>query len=123
MENKKLELKIPEKVSDHQYVIQGIGKQEMTILLIQFLAAIGLIIVCAIAGNITIGLFVGAVVVVITFFILIRDTANENLIDKVRIMINYSNMQKKYYYEYFNVYDSKNENMTEINDDRTGHSK
>ena len=42
MENKKLELKIPEKVSDHQYVIQGIGKHEMTILVIQFLAAIGL---------------------------------------------------------------------------------
>ena len=28
MENKTLELKIPEKVSDHQYVIQGIGKQQ-----------------------------------------------------------------------------------------------
>ncbi len=41
MENKTLELKIPEKVSDHQYVIQGIGKQEMTILIIQFLGAIG----------------------------------------------------------------------------------
>lgn len=53
MENKTLELKIPEKVSDHQYVIQGIGKQEMTILIIQFLGAIGLIIVCAIAGNTT----------------------------------------------------------------------
>ena len=31
MENKKLELKIPEKVSDHQYVIQGIGKHEIYI--------------------------------------------------------------------------------------------
>ena len=48
MENKKLELKIPEKVSDHQYVIQGIGKHEMTILVIQFLAAIGLLLICAI---------------------------------------------------------------------------
>ena len=49
MENKKLELKIPEKVSDHQYVIQGIGKHEMTILVIQFLAAIGLLLICAIS--------------------------------------------------------------------------
>ena len=113
MENKKLELKIPEKVSDHQYVIQGIGKHEMTILIIQFLGAIGLIIVCAIAGNITVGLCIGAVIVIITFFLLIRDNANENLIDKVRIMMNYSKMQKKYYYEYFNVYDPKKENKME----------
>lgn len=113
MENKTLELKIPEKVSDHQYVIQGIGKQEMTILIIQFLGAIGLIIVCAIAGNITVGLCIGAVIVIITFFLLIRDNANENLIDKVRIMMNYSKMQKKYYYEYFNVYDPKKENKME----------
>ena len=123
MENKTLELKIPEKVSDHQYVIQGIGKQEMTILIIQFLGAIGLIIVCAIAGNITVGLCIGAVIVIITFFLLIRDNANENLIDKVRIMMNYSKMQKKYFYEYFNVYDPKKENTTEIKDDRTDHSK
>lgn len=95
MENKKLELKIPEKVSDHQYVIQGIGKHEMTILVIQFLAAIGLLLICAIFGNITIGLFIGAAIVIITFFLLIRDNANENLIDKVRIMMNYSKMQKK----------------------------
>ena len=113
MENKTLGLKIPEKVSDHQYVIQGIGKQEMTILIIQFLGAIGLIIVCAIAGNITVGLCIGAVIVIITFFLLIRDNANENLIDKVRIMMNYSKMQKKYYYEYFNVYDPKKENKME----------
>lgn len=73
MENKKLELKIPEKVSDHQYVIQGIGKHEMTILVIQFLAAIGLLLICAIFGNITIGLFIGAAIVIITFFLLIRD--------------------------------------------------
>lgn len=77
MENKKLELKIPEKVSDHQYVIQGIGKHEMTILVIQFLAAIGLLLICAIFGNITIGLFIGAAIVIITFFLLIRDNANE----------------------------------------------
>lgn len=113
MENKKLELKIPEKVSDHQYVIQGIGKHEMTILVIQFLVAIGLLLICAIFGNITIGLFIGAAIVIITFFLLIRDNANENLIDKVRIMMNYSKMQKKYYYEYFNVYDPKKENTME----------
>ena len=106
MENKKLELKIPEKVSDHQYVIQGIGKHEMTILVIQFLAAIGLLLICAIFGNITIGLFIGAAIVIITFFLLIRD-------NKVRIMMNYSKMQKKYYYEYFNVYDPKKENTME----------
>ena len=110
MENKKLELKIPEKVSDHQYVIQGIGKHEMVI---QFLAAIGLLLICAIFGNITIGLFIGAAIVIITFFLLIRDNANENLIDKVHIMMNYSKMQKKYYYEYFNVYDPKKENTME----------
>ena len=108
MENKKLELKIPEKVSDHQYVIQGIGKHEMTILVIQLL-----LLICAIFGNITIGLFIGAAIVIITFFLLIRDNANENLIDKVRIMMNYSKMQKKYYYEYFNVYDPKKENTME----------
>ena len=102
-----------EKVSDHQYVIQGIGKHEMTILVIQFLAAIGLLLICAIFGNITIGLFIGAAIVIITFFLLIRDNANENLIDKVRIMMNYSKMQKKYYYEYFNVYDPKKENTME----------
>ena len=113
MENKTLELKIPEKVSDHQYVIQGIGKQEMTILIIQFLGAIGLLLICAIFGNITIGLFIGAAIVIIMFFLLIRDNANENLIDKVRIMMNYSKMQKKYYYEYFNVYDPKKENTME----------
>ena len=113
MENKKLELKIPEKVSDHQYVIQGIGKHEMTILVIQFLAAIGLLLICAIFGNITIGLFIGAAIVIITFFLLIRDNANENLIDKVRIMMNYSKMHKKYYYEYLNVYDPKKENTME----------
>lgn len=45
--------------------------------------------------------------------LLIRDNANENLIDKVRIMMNYSKMQKKYYYEYFNVYDPKKENTME----------
>ena len=73
MENKKLELKIPEKVSDHQYVIQGIGKHEMTILVIQFLAAIGLLLICAIFGNITIGLFIGAAIVIITFFLLSED--------------------------------------------------
>lgn len=50
---------------------------------------------------------------IITFFLLIRDNANENLIDKVRIMMNYSKMQKKYYYEYFNVYDPKKENTME----------
>ena len=30
-----------------------------------------------------------------------------------RIMMNYSKMQKKYYYEYFNVYDPKKENTME----------
>lgn len=32
MENKKLELKIPEKVSDHQYVIQGMQNKAIGIL-------------------------------------------------------------------------------------------
>lgn len=99
-----LDLKIPDKVSDHQYVIQGIGKTELTILSVVLLVSIGIVITCVFNDRVGTGMMIAAVLLSTSFFLLFRDNTNENLIDKFKIIFNYLKMQKRYYYIFFDIY-------------------
>lgn len=101
MEEKERELKIPTQTSDRNDYIQGVGAKELTEILISLIIAV--VLTCVfyfVFGNLLIALFVGFFALASTIIAVKRDAINESMIDKLRLIMHYAKMQKKYEYEY-----------------------
>lgn len=93
-------LYIPIKTLDSQDYVTGFGKLELAILLFATGIALVLGIILAFLINSLIGIITGVFIVSTVFIIIRRDNNNENLIRKIRIMIQFNQSQKKYLYAY-----------------------
>lgn len=113
LEDEKNILYIPFNVPPGKQIISGYTWRELRIAALSFLISCILgVIIYSMIGTI-IGLI--APIILITFVTIAlvgKDKHNENTIDKIRIIIKFSKMQKKYYYKYTNIYEGK------INDDK-----
>lgn len=96
-------LYIPIKTLDSQDFVTGFGKLELAIILFTTGIALVLGIIIAFLINSLIGIITGVLIVSTVFMIIRRDNNNENMIRKIRIMIQFNQSQKKYLY----VYDTK----------------
>lgn len=106
--NKQKPLYIPVNVPDADDYISGIGKIELTI--IMSVLAIGLLITVPLGfltGNTIICSAICFFIVFITILIVKRDTHNENIIKKIRVVFKYLKTEKKYIYSYVNIYEKE----------------
>lgn len=106
-EREKKKLTIPENTSDRDDFIQGIGRKEISILLIIIFAMlIFTVILIGMTQNIPACILTAFFVIGVTFISIKRDIMNENLIDKLQIFFRYLQMQKLYEYKQY-IYEDK----------------
>lgn len=111
-ESKKV-LYIPIKTLDSDDFIEGIGKVEVAFIGVGIMIALLLgIVVADMAGNSLAGIGAGIVISILSIGIFRRDSTNENLIRKLRIIYQFSTVQKRYLYQHFNVLESMD--ITEV---------
>lgn len=108
-------LKIPENASDRDDFIQGFGKSEAAAMLFSILGTI--IAVCVFVNiglSIQVGILMAFSMLAVTFTVIKRDRINENMIDKIRIMLRYYKSPKVYLYHHFDnlMEGDKNEGNT-----------
>ena len=107
-------LTIPENCPPVDYLIIGITKIDAAY--IGLAATVGIIaglLVASSSGNNLIGIAVFFVIVSLTIAVLFRNAQTENLIDKIRVLIEYQRSQKKYTYKYVNVWERTKEHGDE----------
>lgn len=103
-------LKIPENASDRNDFVMGIGKKEIAVILISLFIAFIITISFIIANkNMLVGIFIAVFVCAATVLIVKRDAINESLIDKLKFIIRYYKIQKKYFYVQFDFLDYEGE--------------
>lgn len=98
---------IPENSPPVKYVINGFTAIDISY--VGFIGFLGLIIAIILyikTGNIVKSLFLFIFTVVVAAMIFSRDIYTENMIDKLKILIKYKRMPKKYEYEYVNIYEN-----------------
>lgn len=106
---------IPENCPPVEYLIAGFTKVDASYVLLAGLAGAVLgIAIWVKGGNSIIGVAVFFLVVMIAVSIFGRNEQTENLIDKVRILREYQKAQKKFEYEYVNIWEvgGKRQNAT-----------
>lgn len=115
MEKKEDEkLTIPENCPPVDYLIIGITKIDAAYIgLAMTVGLVAGLLVASSSGNNLIGIAVFFLIVVLTIAVLFRNAQTENLIDKIRVLIEYQRSQKKYTYEYVNVWEQIKEHGDE----------
>lgn len=115
--NKK-DLYIPVNVVERNDIVSGFGKTELMITVISFLIAvcIGIWIIVS-SEKIATAIFLGAMLIAVTIFLIRRDKFDESVIDKLFIIKKYYKSQKRYIYHYHNIYEGEPYETK----DRTGH--
>lgn len=106
----KKELYIPVNVPEREDFISGFGGKELTITGISLL--IGIIVAAVIFVQTDAAFYaVGAtgIIVALTIVLVRRDQFDESIIDKLRFVRLYHKAQKQFNYEYFNLYESREE--------------
>lgn len=102
------ELYFPANVIDRNDFISGFGGKELMATLIAFGTAIAAIVICFLStGNMFLSVFVGIVIVAVTIILVRRDKFDESVIDKVRYIILYYRSQKRFVYDYYNIYEGR----------------
>lgn len=109
MENRSRELYIPVNTMDSEDYISGIGSREVAVIsLISFIAII-LGILISMLLNVLLAVSLVALILSMTIMVIRRDLSNENLIKKMRVVLEFVNCQKKYEYRYSNIYEGEDE--------------
>lgn len=104
------ELIIPENVSDRDDYIRGIGKKEAALIAASFvLSMIVVMVLLSVTHDITSALFAALIIISFSIVVVMRDNTNESFIDKVRYLIRYQKMQKKYHYRYYDIFSAYKE--------------
>lgn len=104
MSENKRPLYIPIKTLDADDYIEGIGRLEVA--LIGGGVALGLVLgifVANIIRNSLAGVVIGIVITILSIGVFRRDSANENLIQKFRIIYQFIYAQKRYMYQYYEI--------------------
>lgn len=111
-------LYIPVNVPDADDFIAGIGKFELTI--IMSVLAVALLVTVPL-GYATGNTFMFSVICFLVVFAVIlivrRDSHNENIIKKIKVVLDYIKSQKKYIYSYVNIYETIPDNTEEYYDE------
>lgn len=100
-------LYIPIKTLDSEDYVTGFGKLEVAILLFTVGVALVMGIIIAFLFNSLVGIITGVFIVFSVFMIIRRDNNNENIIRKIRLIIQFNQSQKKYAYAYDSKLDYK----------------
>ncbi|MBS6953498.1 MAG: hypothetical protein KH230_09715 [Enterocloster asparagiformis] len=96
---------IPINTPDSEDYVSGIGAFEVGAISIGTLAAIILCIAYyTLTENVIETVLIGAVIIAVTIIIFRRNQYNENLIKQLRVIIHYIKAQKRYIYEYYDMY-------------------
>lgn len=107
MEKRKKELYIPINSPDTEDFISGIGKVELTIIMIVSFVSISIGVIYSIITTNTLGAVALVVTITMSTIVIVRrDQYNENLIRKFEIVIEFIKSQKKFNYKYVNIYES-----------------
>lgn len=105
-------LMIPAQTSDKDDYIQGIGKKEVMMIGIALMVAIFLILYGVITNrNLPVWVFSAFFLVAVTVIVVRRDSINESVIDKVRLMVTYQKSQKCYQYQQYDFYELKEDGI------------
>jgi len=97
---KKKPLYIPIKTLDSEDYVSGIGRLEVAILGLATGIAIMIGIIIAILVNSLVAICVGVLLIASVFLVVRRDSINENLIRKIKIIMQDNQGQKRYLYSY-----------------------
>lgn len=98
-------LPIPVNVPERKDVIPGIGSKEIGI--IGIASGIDIIFIFFIYGltsSLPAAMLLGIVMIAIVITLIKRDRFDENFIDKILIIYKFYISQKKYYYEFYDMY-------------------
>lgn len=105
MNTNKKELYIPLNVVETQDLISGIGGKEIGFIGASLVVGIILaIIIFSSSGNMVTAVMTGGILVSVTVLLVKRDRFNESMIDKLRFIREYAKSQKRYPYNYTNIY-------------------
>ncbi|MEG0962412.1 MAG: hypothetical protein RSF88_06100 [Lachnospiraceae bacterium] len=115
MEENKNKLPIPVNAPDRNDYVQGFGNKELTVTAGVALLAI-IYFICMMVrstDNIFKVFFMALGSILFTVALIVRDRYNETIIDKIRVIIQYQMVQKKYKYNYRNLYETEVEDEIE----------
>lgn len=104
--NDERHLYIPVNVQIDKQYMTGFGNEEVKVIGIGII--IGLIIgfiVYLITGTLPLLMITATVVVAITVSLVAKDQYNENMLSRIKLIYQFGNRQKRYEYEYSNIYE------------------
>ena len=99
------DLYIPDNCPPLDYIITGYTSKEFAYIAGVVFAMFIVAGFCFTKNIFIYGLFISVTVIAFAIIFFRRDDYMENGIDKIRILITYIKMQKKYEYEYVNIYE------------------
>lgn len=103
--DEKEKLPIPVNIPEQRDLLPGIGGKELGIIGIAAAIDIGLILfINGISGSIVTAILVGAALITTVIMAIKRDRFNESIIDKILIIYRFSGVQKKFMYEFYDMY-------------------
>ncbi|MBO5093171.1 MAG: hypothetical protein J6C33_02305 [Lachnospiraceae bacterium] len=102
------ELYFPVNVIDRNDYITGFGPKELLTTIISFGVSVAVIICLYFGtGNVFLSLFTGIMILAVTIMLIRRDKFDESVIDKVRYIVEHYQSQKKFVYDYYNIYEGR----------------
>ena len=105
MSEGKKELYIPLNVVESQDVISGIAGKEIGYIGGALMAGVILaVLIFSFSGSMVLAVLIGGTIVALTVMLVRRDKFNESMLDKFRFIKIYLKAQKKYEYQYHNIY-------------------
>lgn len=103
-------LMIPRNCAPMEYVIDGFMATDFAYtVFVSFIGGLMAIISYIETEDAIRSMFIFAMFIAVAVLIFRRDMYTENLIDKIRILVKYKQMPKKYRYEYVNIYENVKE--------------
>lgn len=103
---KNKELYIPVNVPESEDFISGFGNKELAITTITFFVAIVLAIITYVStDSVFKAVFIAAVLLAVVIIAIKRDKYDESIIDKIKLVNKYRKSQKKFVYEFYNIYE------------------
>lgn len=108
---KRKPLYIPIKTLDSEDYVTGFGKLELAIMSLTLLISIIVGVVMTILINSLVGIAIGLLIITIVFMVVRRDSNNENIITKIKIILEFKHSQRKYLYSYGSTFDYSGEDL------------
>lgn len=105
---KNKELYIPVNVPESEDFISGFGAKELSITAITFfISIVAAIVTYVTTESVFKAVFIAAVLLSVVIIAIKRDKYDESIIDKIKLVIKYKKSQKKYVYDFYNIYESE----------------